>query len=180
MLRTVRLNVFSRPARVAALHTPARRVSLASTGRFPNALAGVVYPSANQPGKPSNSYATAAKGTKTTSKKTSKTSKTTKDSKGKKPAKRGPKVSADKIKAEKEARKQKEKINQLRIAALSPPKPSVVNAHILALQEKYAEAREAGGKQPEVFKKASELAYSLPPEEKEVRSRYSLSRSSGD
>lgn len=172
MLRTVRLNVFSRPARVAALHTPARRVSLASTGRFPNALAGVVYPSANQPGKPSNSYATTAKGTK-------KTSKTTKDSKGKKPAKRGPKVSADKIKADKEARKQKEKINQLRIAALNPPKPSVINAHVLALQEKYAEAREAGGKQPEVFKKASELAYSLPPEEKEVRPRYSLSRSSG-
>lgn len=176
MLCTVRLNVFSRPARVAALHSPARRVSLASTGRVPNALAGVVYPPANQPGKLSNSYATTAKGTKKT---TSKTSKTTKDSKGKKPAKRGPKVSADKIKADKEARKQKEKINQLRIAALNPPKPSVINAHILALQEKYAEAREAGGKQPEVFKKASELAYSLPPEEKEVRSRYSLSRSSG-
>ncbi|RMJ21226.1 HMG box protein [Aspergillus sp. HF37] len=164
MLRTVRLNVFSHRARVAALHTPSRRVSLASTGRFPNALAGIVYPSAIQTGKSSNSYATTARGSKTTSKKTSKT---TKASKGKEPAKRGPKVSADKIKAQKEARKQKEKIDQLRTAALKLPELSLVNTRALAMQEKAQEVKKAGGKGQEVFKRATELVGSMGPEEVE-------------
>lgn len=187
MLRAVRLNVLSRPTRVAPLHTPARRVSLATSGRVSNASAGVVYASAVQSGKLTNSYATTAGRSKGKTSKTTRATKTTKASKGRKTAKTGgsrasakpkkaPKrrVLTEKQKAARDAKKKREEIKQLLETALTPPKKLSPNAHSVGFKEKFEEARKMGGDMKQVFQRTAEMVKSMDPEDREVRLRGSL------
>lgn len=177
MLRTVRLNVLSCPVRVAAIHIPTRRASLATTGRLPSPLAAIAYPSVFQSGKLANSYATAAEKRKTTSK-------TSKTSKGRKTAKKSRSTASAKTKAPKkrrelserqkklrEARKEREYVEQLKATALTPPKRLPERMSALAIQDKMPEAKEFGlGGQAQTFVKAVELTKTMSSEEREVRS----------
>lgn len=168
MLRTVRSNVFSRPTRVAAIHTPVRSISLATTGRVSIPLAtSVLRPSVYLPKSLVNSFATAKgrgrpKGTKG-GKTKAKSGAVAKSKKAKKP-----RELTEKQKAKQEASKRRELVKQLKITALTPPEKLPQNPRGVGVQMKYPEVDKS---QPTVqrLREVMELVNSMSPEEREVR-----------
>lgn len=190
VLRTVRLNVRSRSARVAAIHTPAKRVSLATTGRFSKLPVGIVYPPTALSSHLVNSYATkasagesesssATEGRTKGSSKTSANEETTKETKKPKKTKktkkttkaRGRPVLTEKQRDARIAKQKRQEMAQLKQDALSPPKRLPETPSNLTLQSCLPEARRIVGANDKaaILSKAWELARSKSAEEQEVR-----------
>lgn len=94
--------------------------------------------------------------------------KTTK--KAKKPApKPKKKVLSEKQKKDLEAKKQREKLKELKIQVLTPPKKLADNQWAVGFQHKLTDALSANQKGAEAFRTATDLTRALSEEEKEVR-----------
>lgn len=181
----------SRPARVAAVHTHARRISPVANGLLLNSIAKGAYPLGARAGL-INSYATAArskdgakKTTKSTKAKPAKSTKSTRSTrstggkaapkkkttkKAKPAAKPKPrKQLTEKQKEAKAAKAAREKINDLKATALlDRPKRLSDTVWTVAVQHKLAEAQKNNKKGAEAFKAATVLAKSISAEEREV------------
>lgn len=177
MLRSVRPNVLCRSARVAAIHTPAKRVSLATTGRLSKLPVRVAYPSSILRSL-TKSYVTdgEAEGSSeksTEKRKASKTSKGGKKSststpkKPKKPKKRGLTARQKSMKAAKERR---DTISRLKETALQLPKPRPIAPPSLLVRDVYEKAKEDPNRtQRLTFAEAQAIAKTYSKEEREVR-----------
>lgn len=171
------------PARVAAVHTHARRVSPVANGLLLNSIAKGAYPLGARAALV-NSYATAAR-SKGGAKKTTKSTKSTRSTKST-PSKATPKKKTtkktkpaskpkprkqltEKQKEAKAAKAAREKINDLKATALlDRPKRLSDTMWTVAVQHKLAEAQKNNKKGAEAFKAATALAKSINAEEREV------------
>lgn len=194
MLRTVRLNVLSRSAHVAAIHTPAKRVSLAPTGSFSKLPVGVAYPSTVLSPNLVNCYATssgpeadtehskaspAAKAKKTSSKASTKTSDENKAKATKKATPRKKKPLTEKQQKALENKQYREKVKKLKEAGLKRPKYLPGSSYTVALQELIAQ-RSSNEDMRTVYKNAAGIIGSKSPEERQVWTPVFLCRFSGD
>lgn len=183
MLRTVRPNVLCRSTRVAAIHTPAKRVSLATTGRLSKLPVGVASSSAILPRILANFYATADEATSSSKgstgkrkaskgrKKTTLGRKRVKKPKSKPAKKPKKKVLTEKQQAKLAARKRREEISRLKEVALTPPKVRAVVPHSLLISEIFEKARQDPSRTTRMtLHESQEIAKSYSEEEKEVRS----------
>ncbi|KAI9928758.1 hypothetical protein ASPWEDRAFT_65783 [Aspergillus wentii DTO 134E9] len=185
VLRHLQLgNVFSRPTRVAAIHSHARRVSLAAGRRFANPITRTEYQfgavsqglikSYATVGRPKGSTgkakpkATEAAGDEKKSGKTakSKTSGAKKDSTKEEPKKKR-KVLTDKQKEAKKVKEQRELLKTLKETALQPPKKASEHKWTLAVQDKLVGVDRSKFKGTEVFQEGVRGARNVTPEEDE-------------
>lgn len=183
MLRTVRLNVLSRSARAAAIHIPAKRVSLAPSSGFSKLPVGVAYPSTALPTNLVNCYATssgaeagtgnskastASKAKKTSSKASRKTEEKTDAEATKKASQRKKKPLTEKQQKALEAKNRNQKIRELKEASLSRPKYLAGTHYNVAVQE--LAARKPSDQDMRTFyKEVSRKIESSSPEDQEVR-----------
>ncbi|RJE22772.1 HMG box protein [Aspergillus sclerotialis] len=178
LLRTVRPNVLCRSARVAAIHTPAKRVSLATTGRLSKLPVGVAYPSSVLRVL-TKSYATAGESEGSSEKSTGKrkASKTSKGGKkkkksassaSKKPKKPKRKGLTPRQKSLKAAKERRDMISRLKETALQPPKKRTVVGPSLILREIFTRSKEDPNRtKPLTFMEAQEIARTYSEEERE-------------
>lgn len=185
------------PGRVAGIHTQVKRVSPVTNGVVVSANVKSVLPLGVRVGLLTKSYATTAgrpktgarkttagtKSTGTAKKSTGRSTGTTKTAKGaKKPVKKKTtkkakkpapkpkkKVLSEKQKKDLEDKKQRDKLKELKIQILAPPKKLADNQWAVGFQHKLTDALSANQKGVEAFKVATDLTRALSEEEKEVR-----------
>lgn len=178
-LRSLYLHAVSRPFRIAIPKPHVRRVSLAVHCGSLKPIAGAT-PSSNLLSRQLvNTYATDSEAKtdkkKTTAKAAPKKGKTTK---AKKPApKPKKKVLTDKQKEARDEKARKQRLNELKLSSLEPPKKGSNSWWTYALTDVLPQVHKTHSDKHEAFRVATQLIKDLGQEEKDVSTMLSLSDS---
>ncbi|KAL4809659.1 hypothetical protein BDV18DRAFT_83308 [Aspergillus unguis] len=166
ILRKLPVNgTLAQPVRVISSQHHIRRIAFVARRSSPATVANRLSCSGSIVGNLVRSYATQGRPAGKSQSKSTKTTKTAKKP-AKKPTK--PRGLTEKQKENKKAKELIQEKKELKQTALTIPKLLPVSAYALALQSKYAEVDiRAYSNRNEAFKRASELAQAIGPEERQ-------------